>query len=82
MILRLVVGPPANRRRSRCPSALNQQQPLPVLQLRAAGFGLSARRVHMDTTTFAGTGEYAADLGAHTLAVTYRLLTRPPKSWR
>jgi transposase len=34
-------------------------------------FGLSARQVHVDTTSFAVTGEYAPDLDAHTLAVTY-----------
>src|SRR5262245_26186665 len=34
-------------------------------------FGLSARQVHVGTTSFAVTGEYAADLDAHTLAVTY-----------
>jgi transposase len=33
--------------------------------------GISARQVHVDTTSFAVTGEYAADLDAHTLAVTY-----------
>jgi transposase len=34
-------------------------------------FGITARQVHVDTTSFAVTGEYAADLDAHTLAVTY-----------
>jgi transposase len=34
-------------------------------------FGIVARQVHVDTTSFAVTGEYAADLDAHTLAVTY-----------
>jgi len=34
-------------------------------------FGLSARQVHVDTTSFAVTGEYAPDLDAHALAVTY-----------
>jgi transposase len=34
-------------------------------------FGISARQVHVDTTSFAVTGEYTADLNAHTLAVTY-----------
>jgi transposase len=34
-------------------------------------FGLGARQVHVDTTSFAVTGEYAADLDAHTLALTY-----------
>src|SRR5215510_10332036 len=34
-------------------------------------FGLSARQVHVDTTSFAVTGKYEADLDAHTLAVTY-----------
>jgi transposase len=34
-------------------------------------FGISARQVHVDTTSFAVTGEYAPDLDAHTLAVTY-----------
>jgi transposase len=29
------------------------------------------RQVHFDTTSFSVTGEYAADLDAHTLAVTY-----------
>jgi transposase len=42
------------------------------LALRARrAFGISARQVHVDTTSFAVTGEYAADLEAHTLAVTY-----------
>jgi transposase len=34
-------------------------------------FGISARQVHVDTTSFAVTGEYEPDLDAHTLAVTY-----------
>jgi transposase len=34
-------------------------------------FGITARQVHVDTTSFAVSGEYAADLDAHTLAVTY-----------
>jgi transposase len=34
-------------------------------------FGIAARQVHVDTISFAVTGEYAADLDAHTLAVTY-----------
>ena len=34
-------------------------------------FGIGARQVHVDTTSFAVTGEYAADLDAHTIAVTY-----------
>ena len=34
-------------------------------------FGIRARQVHVDTTSFAVTGEYAEDLDAHTLAVTY-----------
>jgi transposase len=34
-------------------------------------FGLSARQVHVDITSFAVTGEYATDLDAHTIAVTY-----------
>lgn len=34
-------------------------------------FGIGARQVHVDTTSFAVTGEYAADLDAHTLAITY-----------
>src|SRR5215472_3910900 len=34
-------------------------------------FGIAARQVHVDTTSFSVTGEYAADLDAHTLAVTY-----------
>jgi transposase len=34
-------------------------------------FGIAARQVQVDTTSFAVTGEYAADLDAHTLAVTY-----------
>jgi transposase len=33
-------------------------------------FGITARQVHVDTTSFAVTGEYEADLDAHTLAVT------------
>jgi transposase len=34
-------------------------------------FGISARQIHVDTTSFAVTGEYEPDLDAHTLAVTY-----------
>jgi transposase len=34
-------------------------------------FGIAARQIHVDTTSFSVTGEYAADLDAHTLAVTY-----------
>lgn len=34
-------------------------------------FGITARQVHVDTTSFAVTGDYAADLDAYTLAVTY-----------
>lgn len=34
-------------------------------------FGIATRQVHVDTTSFAVTGEYATDLDAHTLAVTY-----------
>jgi hypothetical protein len=34
-------------------------------------FGITARQVHVDTTSFAVTGDYASDLDAHTLAVTY-----------
>jgi transposase len=34
-------------------------------------FGISARQVHVDTTSFAVTGEYAPDVDAHTMAVTY-----------
>jgi transposase len=34
-------------------------------------FGITARQVHVDTTSFSVTGEYEADLDAHTLAVTY-----------
>jgi transposase len=34
-------------------------------------FGIGVRQVHVDTTSFSVTGEYAADLDAHTLAVTY-----------
>jgi transposase len=34
-------------------------------------FGIRARQVHVDTTSFAVTGEYESDLDAHTLAVTY-----------
>jgi transposase len=34
-------------------------------------FGIAARQVHVDMTSFAVTGEYAADVEAHTLAVTY-----------
>jgi transposase len=42
------------------------------LALRARrAFGISARQVHVDTTSFAVTGEYEPDLDAHTLAVTY-----------
>jgi transposase len=33
-------------------------------------FGITARQVHVDTTAFVVTGDYAADLDAHTLAVT------------
>src|SRR5215468_10923311 len=34
-------------------------------------FGLGARQVQVDTTSFSVTGEYATDLDAHTIAVTY-----------
>jgi transposase len=34
-------------------------------------FGIHARQVHVDTTSFSVTGEYAPDLDVHTLAVTY-----------
>lgn len=34
-------------------------------------FGIAARQVHVDTTSFSVTGEYAPDLDAQTLAVTY-----------
>jgi transposase len=34
-------------------------------------FGIAARQIHVDTTSFAVTGEYDTDLDAHTLAVTY-----------
>jgi transposase len=34
-------------------------------------FGVAARQVHVDTTSFAVSGEYAADEDEHTLAVTY-----------
>ena len=33
--------------------------------------GIAARQIHVDTTSFAVTGEYDAQLEAHTLAVTY-----------
>ena len=34
-------------------------------------FGVAARQVHVDTTSFSVSGEYDPDLDAHTLAVTY-----------
>jgi transposase len=34
-------------------------------------FGIAARQVHVDTTSFAVTGEYEPDLDAHAIAVTY-----------
>ena len=34
-------------------------------------FGIPARQIRVDTTSFAVTGEYDTDLDAHTLAVTY-----------
>jgi len=34
-------------------------------------FGIAARQIHVDTTSFAVTGAYDAELDAHTLAVTY-----------
>jgi transposase len=34
-------------------------------------FGIAARQVHVDTTSFAVTGAYEPDLDAQTLAVTY-----------
>jgi transposase len=34
-------------------------------------FGIVARQVHVDTTSFAVSGEYEAELDAHTIAVTY-----------
>ncbi len=36
-----------------------------------ARFGIAARQVHVDTTSFAVTGEYEPELNAHTIAVTY-----------
>src|SRR5215475_3187215 len=36
-----------------------------------ARFGIAARQVHVDTTSFAVTGEYESDTDAHTIAVTY-----------
>lgn len=34
-------------------------------------FAILVRQIHVDTTSFAVTGEYAPDLDAHTIAVTY-----------
>src|SRR5258706_9819993 len=34
-------------------------------------FGISARQVHVDTTSFSVTGEYEPDLDAHTIAATH-----------
>ncbi|MGO8946876.1 MAG: IS1634 family transposase [Ktedonobacterales bacterium] len=34
-------------------------------------FGVAARQVHVDTTSFSVSGAYEADLDAHTIAVTY-----------
>ena len=34
-------------------------------------FGIAVHQVHVDTTSFAVSGEYEADLDAHTIAVTY-----------
>ena len=34
-------------------------------------FGVAARQIHVDTTSFSVSGEYEADLDAHTIAVTY-----------
>src|SRR5215469_8960989 len=34
-------------------------------------FGIAARQIHVDTTSYAVTGEYDSELDAHTLAVTY-----------
>ncbi len=34
-------------------------------------FGIAVRQIHVDTTSFAVTGEYDTELDAHTLAVTY-----------
>jgi transposase len=34
-------------------------------------FGLAARQVHVDTTSFSVTGEYEPDVDAHSIAVTY-----------
>jgi hypothetical protein len=34
-------------------------------------FGIVARQVHVDTMSFAVSGEYGADPEAHTIAVTY-----------
>jgi transposase len=34
-------------------------------------FGIATRQIHVDTTSFAVTGEYDAEMDAHTLAVTY-----------
>src|SRR5215470_9073517 len=42
-----------------------------IAQRARRALGISARQVHVDTTSFAVTGEYESDLDAHTLAVTY-----------
>src|SRR5215468_4419274 len=42
-----------------------------VARLAHQRFGIGARQVHVDTTSFAVTGEYDAELDAHTPAVTY-----------
>ena len=49
------------------------------LALRARrAFGIQARQVHVDTTSFAVTGEYAADVEAPHAGGDLRLLARPP----
>jgi len=42
-----------------------------IAQRARRAFAISARQVHVDTTSFAVTGEYEPDPDAHTLAVTY-----------
>jgi transposase len=50
---------------------MTQRRSLRALPTRRARFGIAARQVHVDTTSFAVTGDYEPDLDAHTIAVTY-----------
>jgi hypothetical protein len=52
---------------------------LPVLRCARRAFGLSARLVHVDTTSFAVTGEYAPDAGCPHARRDGWVFPRPPR---